>query len=287
MLRENNTDGPNLTRISQIAHTLANTIQGPSLVESWRAKLSAGNVEHAWDEFITRYRRLILATIRRTLGDDDDVVDVFADVCANLSADDLARLQRHAESGKARFSTWLVTVVHHQTIDWVRHREGRHRVRAPAGLSSLQQQIFQHVFDERRPHVEAYELMKQRGTSDIPFAAFMKEVGETYRVVERIRGKAAMHYFAGPPIISEQIDATEEEAVIAAESRGHLMSALEILEPDERLAVQLFVVDEVSADRVARIVGWPNGKAVYNRVYRALAALRKELERRGVESPKH
>ena len=92
-------------------------------MESWRAKLAAGDAEGAWDEFITRYRRLILATIRRTLGDDDDLADVFAEVCANLSADDLARLHRHTDSRQARFSTWLVTVVHHQAIDWVRQRD--------------------------------------------------------------------------------------------------------------------------------------------------------------------
>jgi len=252
-------------------------------VESWREKLVAGNSEGAWDEFITCYRKLILAIIRRSLGDDDDVTDVFAEVCANLSADNLARLQRHDESGGARFSTWLVAVVHHQTIDWVRQREGRRRVRPPPGLSSLQQQIFEHVFDERRSHVEAYELIRQGAPSDITFAAFIREVTNTYRAVERARGKAAMHYFVGPPIISQQIDETPEDAAIAAESQSQLMSVLDILAPDERLAVQLFVVDEVSADRVARIVGWPNPKAVYNRVYRALAELRKELERRGVE----
>ena len=252
-------------------------------MESWRVKLSAGESEGAWDEFITRYRKLILATIRRTLGDDDDVVDVFAEVCASLSADDLGRLKRHNESTGARFSTWLVAVVHHQAIDCVRQREGRRRVRPPAGLSPMQQQIFKHVFDERRSHIEAYELIRQRAASDMSFAAFIREVAETYRVVERIRGKAAMHYFAGPPALSQQIDATPEDAAIAAETQSQLMDALEILAPDERLAVQLFVVDEVSADRVARIVGWPNAKAVYNRVYRALAELRKELERRGVE----
>lgn len=252
-------------------------------MESWREKLVAGNSETAWDEFITRYRKLILATIRRSLGDDDDVADVFAEVCANLSADNLARLQRHAESGKARFSTWLVTVVHHQTIDLVRRREGRHRVRPPAGLSPMQLQIFHHVFDEKRPHVEAYELIRQRDQSNLSFADFLRQVAETYRVVERARGKAATHYFAGPPIISEQTELTSEDKLIASETRERLASVLEILPADERLAIQLFVIEDVSADRVARVVGWPNAKAVYNRVYRALAELRRELQRRGVE----
>jgi RNA polymerase sigma factor (sigma-70 family) len=256
-------------------------------VESWRAKLAAGDAEGAWDEFIARYRRLILATIRRTLGDDDDVVDVFAEVCASLSSDDLARLRRHAESGTSRFSTWLVTVVHHRTIDWVRHRDGRPRMRAPAGLSPAQEKIFRHVFDERRSHIEAYELIRQRDEPELTFPDFVKKVAETYRVVERARGKAATHYFVGPPIVSRQTEATAEDTLIAAESNERLSSVLEILPEDERLAVQLFVIDELSAERVARVVGWPNAKAVYNRVYRSLAVLRKELERRGVEAPKH
>ena len=253
-------------------------------MELWRETLAAGDSDGAWDEFITRYRRLILATIRRSLGDDDDAADVFADVCANLSADNLAGLRRHAESGKARFSTWLVTVVHHQTIDFVRRRDGRHRVRAPAGLSPLQQQIFQHVFDERRSHIEAYELIRQRDKISLSFADFLKQVAETYRTVERVRGKSATHYFAGPPVMRETTELTAEDQLIATESGERLASALTILPPDVRLAIQLFVIEDLSAERVARVVGWPNAKAVYNRVHRAFGVLRTELARRGVES---
>jgi len=140
------------------------------------------------------------------------------------------------------------------------------------------------VFDERRSHVEAYELIRQQSNSDIAFREFVREVAQTYRTVERVRGKAATHYFAGPPIGSEQTETTVEEALIAAETGRRLATALEILPADDRLAVQLFVIDELSAERVARVVGWPNAKSVYNRVYRALAVLRTELERRGVES---
>jgi DNA-directed RNA polymerase specialized sigma24 family protein len=49
-----------------------------------------------------------------------------------------------------------------------------------------------------------------------------------------------------------------------------------------RLAVELFVVERMSAADVARTVGWPNSKAVYNRVYRALATLKARLESEGI-----
>ena len=251
-------------------------------MESWRAKLVAGDVEGAWNEFIARYQRLIVATIRRTIGNDDDVDDIFGDVCARLSANNLARLKQHSETGTARLSTWLVTVVHHQTIDWVRQREGRHRVRPPPGLTALQNQIFKYVFDEHRSHVEAYELIQQRGLTQSTFGEFLKDVTETYHVIERTHGKAATHYLPGPPILAEGTEATAEDAIIAAERAGQLNEALQILESEERLAIQLFVINGLPAARVARILEWPNAKAVYNRVYRALAAVRKELERTGV-----
>ena len=61
-----------------------------------------------------------------------------------------------------------------------------------------------------------------------------------------------------------------------------LAAALATLSDDERLALQLFVVDGMPAADVARLVRWPNAKAVYNRTYRALAALRARFVRQGI-----
>ncbi|MGK2962226.1 MAG: hypothetical protein ACSLFK_08780 [Gemmatimonadaceae bacterium] len=45
------------------------------------------------------------------------------------------------------------------------------------------------------------------------------------------------------------------ESLELSDSAERLTSALETLRPDERLAVQLFVIDEIDAVTVARIVG--------------------------------
>jgi RNA polymerase sigma factor (sigma-70 family) len=213
----------------------------------------------------------------------DDLMELFSEVCASLSIDDLAKLRRHTESPERHFSTWLVTIVHHQCIDWVRQREGRRRVRTPPGLSPLQQEIFERVFVDRHSHVETYELIKNTSHVELSFSAFLKVLAETYRAVERATGKAAARYLAAPPPLDDNSEPTLEETVVAAESASELIKALEVLPADERLAIQLFVIDELPAERVARVVGWPNAKAVYNRVYRALLVLRRELERRGVD----
>jgi RNA polymerase sigma factor (sigma-70 family) len=249
-------------------------------MDPWRAKLEESDAVAAWDLFIEQYRRLILATIRQLAREHDDVLDVFACVCEALHANDLARLRHFTESQgqRASFSTWLVTVVRNQAIDWLRHRDGRPRPSVPPTLSPVQRQILEHLGDGRS-HVEAYELIRTRDGSPMSFGAFLRELRETYlalgashRVVTRRRAVAvSLSDVAGPA-----------DPPPAAEASERIARALESLTPNEQLAVQLFVVDEMSAAEVARTVGWPNAKRVYNGVYRALVTLREALERQGI-----
>ena len=53
---------------------------------------------------------------------------------------------------------------------------------------------------------------------------------------------------------------------------------------EERVAVELYVIEEMPAEAVAKVVGWPNAKAVYNHVYRALAAMRQRLQQAGLRA---
>jgi RNA polymerase sigma factor (sigma-70 family) len=250
----------------------------------WRQTLAAGDSARAWDQFIARYGRLIHSVIRRTLADDEDADDVFSEVCADLCADDLRLPATHVDSGRASFATWLVTVVRHRAIDWVRRRDGRQRVKAPQGLSTLQQQIFNLILVEHRSHVEAYEIIRQRGTFTLSFAAFMREVSSTFTDLEHSTGKTITRYFPGPPPAIEQAAVEASDAVVISETASSIRAALDTLPPDERMAIQLFVVEELPAAAVARAVGWPNAKSVYNRVYRALETLRQELGTREIES---
>jgi len=253
-------------------------------MEPWQTALAEGEVDAAWDRFIDRYRRLILATIRRTLQDDDDVFEVFADVCETLSAERLARLRRYDAQAdrRARFSTWLVVVVRNRTIDWVRSRSGRRRIKPPAGLTAIQHEIFRYVIAEQRSHAEAFELLKNGPEPDLTFRAFLGELAQTYRVVEASGARGVLRYLRGPPGLETQAPPSADERLLAADARTRLAEVLDTLPADTRLAVQLFVIDELPAADVARALGWPNAKAVYNRVTRALSALRRALEGQGL-----
>ena len=115
----------------------------------WIAKLTADDVDGAWDLFVEQYRRLIFATIRHFTSEHDEVMDLFAHVCQALREDRMARVRSFLAQAthRARFTTWLVVVIRHQVIDWYRRRDGRpHLSRAVAALPPLQQRIFEYVF---------------------------------------------------------------------------------------------------------------------------------------------
>ena len=255
------------------------------MVEPWIAPLEAGDPEAAWDLFIERYRRLIFGAIRHYTTEPDDVMDVFAGVCEALREDDFARLRRcAARADPARpLSTWLVVVVHNLTIDWFRHRAGRPRLNAlAAALPPLRRRIFEYVFLEQRSHVEAYELLRSHDGASVSYGEFLRELSATYRAATAgRRGRLVAELAIPPPTASA--DSPGKDPAVLAEQQAIIRAALESLSPDDRLAVQLYVVDEMPAEQVARALGYPNVKTVYNRVYRALAAIRARLARVGIK----
>lgn len=253
----------------------------------WRSELQRGAPETAWDLFISRYRRLIFAAIRHYAQDYDDVMDVFARVCEALREDNLRRLRTWHEqpAHRARFSTWLVAVVRNLTVDWFRHRDGRRRLGALAQhLPPLRQQIFEHVFLGNRSHVEAYELICSRDPPGPSFRQFLIELRATYKDVgDGKRGRLLRELSPLPPPPATPREESDPFALVEApERREWLDRALSELPHEDRLAVEFYVVEELPAADIARILGLPNAKAVYNRVYRALDALKLNLSRVGI-----
>jgi RNA polymerase sigma factor (sigma-70 family) len=252
-------------------------------MDDWIGELRRGNTDAAWDLFVARYRRVIFAAIHQYARDPDDSADIFAWVCEALRADDLHRLRRYAEqpSHSARTSTWLVTVVRHLTIDWFRHRDGRRHLSLIAeALPPLRARIFELAYLDRRSHIETYELIRTGEAPDLSFPQFLSELRMTHETVTTghyghvVRAMAAK----SPDDAPVQAPSTGE----TSERRAFLEDAVLSLNTGDRRAVDLYVVDQRPAATVATMLGLPNAKAVYNRVYRALGVLRERLEKAGI-----
>jgi RNA polymerase sigma factor (sigma-70 family) len=251
-------------------------------MDDWVAELRESSSDAAWDRFIHRYRRLIFAAIRHYVQDQDEVMDVFARVCEALREDNLRRLRTYADSPshRARFSTWLVTVVRHLTVDWFRHRDGRRRLPAIAeGMAPLRRSIFEHVFLARRGHAEAYGLICSHDPPGPTFREFLVELRETYRILVTGRQGRLLRELLPPPPEPEPEARNPAEM---SEVRERLNDILASLSPEDRVALELYVVDELPAADIARVLGLSNAKAVYNRVYRSLEAMRRLLQQAGI-----
>ena len=253
-------------------------------MEDWLAPLQQGHPDDAWDRFLTRYRRLIFATIRHYTRDYDDGMDLFAHVCEKLRADGMRRVRVRAEApgAPARFSTWLVVVVRHLVVDWFRHRDGRRRLSSLAeSLPALHRRIVELVFVDRCSHAEAYERLRAGDSPDLTYREFLRELRQACAALRAGRQGRILGELAGVPPPAEPGDdpATPLEA---AERRERLRAALARLGPEDKAAVELYVMEELAADRVAAMLGLPNAKAVYNRVYRALTGIREWLEQGGI-----
>lgn len=251
------------------------------MTEDWASELRHGRPDTAWDLFLTRYRRLMFAAIRHYARDYDDVMEVFTHACEHLHADDMRRLRGYLEKPdhSARFTTWLVTVVHNVTVDWFRQRDGRRRLPAVADqLPALRRRIFELVFLQSRSHLETFELLRTSDAPDLTFRAFLGELRATYATAMNGRRGRILPALGGP-----EPPEPDEDGSVDVEDLKHLAARiLDSLSPEDRVAVELYVVEELPAERVAGMLGLPNAKAVYNRVYRALAAVRERLERAGL-----
>jgi len=250
-------------------------------MDDWIAELRRGQPERAWDLFLDAYRRLLFAAIRHYAHGYDDVMDVFTYACYELRADDLRRLRVYVDEveHRARFSTWLVTVVHHLTIDFLRRRDGRPRPSVlEQQLPPLRRQIFERVFVDNRTHVEAYELIRARDAPTLTYREFLSELRATYR------DASASGRLPGPTDRNRGFteDETTTPLTDPREAAELLNEAMMSLTPQDRLAVQLYVIEDLPAADVARVIGLAGAKAVYKRVYRSLQSLREYLARTGI-----
>lgn len=246
-------------------------------MEPWLGLLRDGQADAAWEAFLARYHRLILASIRHYVADHDDVMDAFARVCESLRDHDLARLRKFVEptdgTRSARFTTWLVAVVRNLTVDWLRHRDGRPRRQPPTHLTPRQRRIWQLVHVEGRSHRDAFHLLSAEdgGTTSHAFATDLAAAVAGAPAQPPVRPAALRTAGMLPATLAA---AEPGEEVPADDALG---SALDALPADDRLALQLYIIDELPAADVARIVGWPGPKTVYNRVTRTLKSLRLSL----------
>jgi len=84
--------------------------------------------EHAWRELLRRFRSLIYRCITKVTSRvsmamcEDDLDEIFAELCLNLLRDDMKKLRAYDPSRGTKLSTWIGMLAVNTTYDHLRRR---------------------------------------------------------------------------------------------------------------------------------------------------------------------
>jgi len=112
-------------------------------------RLSSTDAGPAWVEFLERYGALIMSTASQFEYERDRVNECFLYVCEQLNDDGFRRLLKFNAAGKARFRTWLGSVVFNLCVDWHRREYGRATLLpAISALPAFDQSVYHLVIEQ-------------------------------------------------------------------------------------------------------------------------------------------
>jgi RNA polymerase sigma factor (sigma-70 family) len=204
-----------------------------------------GGEDVAWREFVDAYSALVLQVAQSTATNRDVAMDTYTFVLEQLREQNCRRLRAYAARSGARFSTWLLVVAKRLCVDFHRRRYGR-----PQGSN------------EARPH-EAPSVDR---------SARRRLVDLTAEAID-------------PDTIADADGRGPEAELRLRQLRRALASALERLEPVDRLLLAMRFEDQRPAADIARALSFPTQFHVYRRLNKLLEELRAALEARGVDDP--
>lgn len=247
----------------------------------------------AWQTFIKRYSRLIMAMIRRYVRESDDARSLHAHVLESLYGGGLGHYE-----GRAALSTWLVAVTRAAVADDLRRRLGRRRWRKQLDrLERYEREVFHHYYlnglsfgtvlrtvhdNGAQPTPDRLLLALQRIESlvsdrflrrlryDLHAQSVGAASGRLLEYLDHVRGEAEL--LAG--VQSPEFGLLEREARHTVEA---VMDQVARLPAEDRRLLSLRFEQGWTARRIAEELGLGEQRSVYTRLDRILRGLRRVL----------
>lgn len=245
-----------------------------------------------WRSFIDQYTPLLLGLIRRGgLVDRDEAMEVYVQICEQLSARDFERLKSQ-DAARGSLAGWLAVMTRHAIVDWVRSRKGRRRLfQAVEHLPERDRRVFElYYWDERTPG-EIAEQLASETSSRADLAGVLDALErlngvltdrhrvELLALTTRSRSAVPIDETDAPDRVPDP-SADPETAVRRAQVNECFEKALSSLASEDAAIVRLKFVAGLSNGDVERALGISG--LTMKRVQGILAALRTSLEALGV-----
>ena len=123
-------------------------------------KLSSADASSAWAGFLDMYAPLLMHTASQFVYDQERINDCFLYVCEQLSDQGFRRLLKYNTEGRARFRTWLGTVVFNLCVDWHRREFGRATLSpAISALPAFDQAVYRLVVEQGLDKESAFQTL--------------------------------------------------------------------------------------------------------------------------------
>ncbi len=251
------------------------------------ARLSAGQTDAAWREFLERYSSVIMQTVRRHESDHDRATDCFLYACAALSDDGFRRPLSYRPDGPARFRTWLMAVVSNLCVDWRRRQDGRDRpIQAVARLPELDQLVYRHIYQRGLSRARCLQTLKPQfpDLTEQQLSAINARLFTLLTPQQRFQS-GARH---GATISLDGVGSPEESSpagqlqepgpgpdalALQAQQQSRLQAALLRLPSQQRLLLRLRFEQDLTLAEVARLTRQPDPFRINRQIQAALAAL--------------
>jgi RNA polymerase sigma factor (sigma-70 family) len=124
-------------------------------------RLSSVDAGTAWVEFLQLYSPLIMHSASQFVYEQDRINDCFLYVCEQLNDNGFRRLLTFDTAGRAKFPTWLGSVVFNLCVDWHRREYGRATL-APAisALPAFDQSVYRLVIEQGLDKESTFQILR-------------------------------------------------------------------------------------------------------------------------------
>lgn len=249
----------------------------------------------AWDLFLDRYADAIFRHLQRLRFDYDDAMDSFTYICEKLAENDFRRLRTVRHTGQSgELTPWLLKVVERLSVNWIWSQKGRHRLFKPiAKLSESDRRVFEMHFRYGLSPVSIYEQLRVELQQEIA-------LGDVFDALERIHGALSpvkrwrlmcqltrargalsldqLRDDPDAPFEPAAADDDPESGLMRREEEQRMERVLAMLNPRERLVVQLRYEDGLELREIAEILHLDN-REVKEHMASASRTLRLALEK--------
>lgn len=223
----------------------------------------------------------IAALCRRRRLAPDQAEEFASDARLHLIKDDCAVLRNF--EGRSSIRTFVFAVLSHLFLDWRNARWGKWRPSAEARrLGPLAVKLETLVARDRFSLDEACEMLRTnhgitapRADLEAMAARFPQRPRRSFTQDDALEEYAAPGGWSDAGVLQASAAATAEQA------RHALSEALQELETQDRLILEMRYTDGHRIQDIARLLGL-EPKPLYRRIERLLAELRRGLEARGV-----